>query len=52
MEIVMSKDKTTKGAVRYKDEENHNLYLRKAEATALGEPQHILVTVQPMNKTS
>lgn len=46
MEIVMTQDKVTKGAVRYADQENHNLYLRKEEAEKLGNPAHILVTVQ------
>jgi len=48
MEIPMSQDKVTKGAVRYSDMDNHNLYLRKEEAEALGNPKHILVTVKPL----
>ncbi len=48
MEIVMTKDKETKGAIRYSDMENHNLYLRKEEAEKLGNPKHILVNVQAM----
>ena len=51
MDLVLSQDKETKGAVRYADQENHNLYLRKEEAAKLGNPKHILVTVQPMTQT-
>jgi len=50
MELVLSQDKVTKGAIRFSDGDNHNLYLRKEEAAKLGNPQHILVTVQPMTK--
>jgi len=50
MEIVMTQDKVTKGAIRFADQENHNLYLRKEEVAKLGDPKHILVTVQPMEK--
>lgn len=48
MEIVMGRDKETKGAVRYSDQENHNLYLRKEEAAKLGNPKHILIKVEVM----
>ena len=48
MELVLVKDKGTKGAIRYADMNNHNLYLRKEEAAELGNPKHILVSVQPM----
>ena len=51
MEIVMTQDKVTKGAVRFTDQDSHNLYLRKEEVAKLGEPKHILVTVQPMTKS-
>jgi len=50
MELVMSKDKETKGAIRYSDGDNHNLYLRKEEAVQLGKPDHILVTITVMTK--
>lgn len=50
MEFLMSKDKETKGAVRYADMENHNLYLRKEEASLLGNPKHIVVVIQPMKE--
>ena len=51
MELVMGKDKETKGAIRYSDNDNHNLYLRKEEVTALGNPKHILVKVEPMKES-
>ena len=46
MEIVMVKDKTTPGAVRYNDGENHNIYLRKEEAAAMGNPESVKVTIE------
>lgn len=47
MEIVMSKDKETPGAVRYSDGENHNIYLRKSEAAEMGNPESVKVTIEP-----
>ena len=47
MEIVMTKDKETPGAIRYSDGDNHNIYLRKAEAANLGNPESVKVTVEP-----
>ena len=46
MEIVMTKDKETPGAVRYSDGESHNIYLRKAEAAEMGNPESVKVTVE------
>lgn len=50
MEVVMSLNKVTNGAIRYSDGESHNLYLRKEEAEKIGNPQHILVIIQPLEK--
>ena len=47
MELVMHKDKTTPGAVRYGDGENHNIYLRKEEAARMGNPESVKVTIEP-----
>jgi hypothetical protein len=48
MEILLKKDKETKGTVRYADIENHNLYLKKEEAAELGNPDRIMLTVEPI----
>ena len=50
MEIPMSQDKETKGAIRFTDSDTHSLYLRKEEVAELGNPKHILVTVLPMTQ--
>ncbi len=50
MELVLARNKETKGAVRYGDADGHNLYFKKEEAGTLGNPRHILVTVQPMSE--
>ena len=47
MEIVMRQDKVTKGAIRFGDDAGHNLYFRKEEVAAMGNPQAIKVTVEP-----
>lgn len=31
MVLELKKDKETKGAIRYKDKDNHSFYLRKSE---------------------
>lgn len=51
MQFILRKDKVTKGAVRYSDsyeryDHPHLLYLTKEEATELGNPEHIVVTIQ------
>lgn len=51
MELILHKDKETKGAVRFADMNNHNLYLRKEEAAELGNPEHILVSVSEMKSS-
>jgi hypothetical protein len=52
VELVLSKDKETKGAIRYADMQGHNLYFRKEEVEALGTPapKHILVKVEVMKE--
>lgn len=47
MELVLVKNKVTKnGIVRYGDADNHNIYLKEAEAHELGSPQAIKVTLE------
>lgn len=46
MELILSKDKETKNAIRYGDSDNHNIYLRKEEAAELGNPEAITVTIE------
>ena len=50
MEFTMTQDKVTKGAVRYADGSGHNIYLRKEEAAALGNPQNVTVTLDATKK--
>jgi len=52
--LTLHKDKTTKGAVRYaepkKDNDPHsvNVYLTKAQASELGDPESVKLTVEPV----
>lgn len=41
--LTLEKDKETKGAIRYKDDAQHSIYLRKEEATKLGNPEQVKV---------
>ena len=49
MELVLVKDKTTPGTVRFKeDSEDHpvTIYLTKERVTALGNPEALQVTIE------
>ena len=52
MELVFTKDKTTKGAVRYgetpNDADSHpiSIYLSKERVKELGNPEQIRVTIE------
>ena len=52
MELILIKDKTTKGAVRFaepkKEGDPHsvNIYLTKAQSTELGDPEKVKVTIE------
>ena len=50
MELVLGQNKETKGAIRFADADGHNLYFRKEEVNALGNPKHILVKIEPMKE--
>lgn len=50
MQFTLKLDKVTKGAVRYGDDDNHNIYLRKEEAHSLGNPEELLITIDAMKK--
>ena len=51
MEVILIKDKTTKGAVRFaepkKGDDPHsiNIYLTKAQATELGDPEKVKLVI-------
>ena len=48
MEFILMKNKVTKGAIRYSDEKNHNIYLRKEELEEIGNPEKLKLTLTPM----
>jgi hypothetical protein len=48
MEVILVKDKETPGTVRYADEDGHNIYLKKLEASKLGNPEKIKVSIEAL----
>ncbi len=52
MEVILKRDKETKNSIRFTEEaeDNHakNLYLLKSEVEALGNPQALKVTIEPI----
>lgn len=46
MEFILTKSTANlKHSVRYEDEDNHNIYLKKSEATELGDPEKVKVSI-------
>ena len=45
MELTLVKNKETPGSIRYADEDSHNIYMKKSEASALGNPEKIKVSI-------
>lgn len=46
MEIIMTKDKTTKNTVRYADGDGHNIYLNGDDLAVLGNPEKVKITIE------
>ncbi len=52
MKVILTKDKTTPGTVRFKeDSEDHpiTIYLTKTRVTELGDPESISVTIDKVS---
>lgn len=51
MEFILMKDKETKGTVRYSDEKNHNIYLKKEALKLIGNPEKLKIIVMPVKSS-
>jgi hypothetical protein len=45
MELTLVKMKETPGTFMFSDSDNHNIYLKKPEVNALGNPEKIKITI-------